>query len=61
MFLWLTPVAAAPQPNDPFYVNQWTFGQTTQYGMDVLRAWDFSRGKGVVVAIVDSGFIGASY
>ena len=61
LFVGVTAVQAAPKPNDPFFSTQWTFGPAKKYGMDVLRAWDFSRGKGVVVAVVDSGFIGAKY
>ena len=61
LFVGVTAVQAAPKPNDPFFSAQWAFGPAKKYGMDVLRAWDFSRGKGVVVAVVDSGFIGAKY
>jgi serine protease len=59
--LGASPALAAPRPNDPDFGSQWAFGPAKKYGMDVLRAWDFSRGKGVVVAVIDSGFIGASY
>ena len=59
--LGASPALAAPRPNDPDFSYQWNFGPAKKYGMDVLRAWDFSRGKGVVVAVIDSGFIGASY
>ena len=61
LFVGVTAVQAAPKPNDPSFSAQWAFGPAKKYGMDVLRAWDFSRGKGVVVAVVDSGFIGAKY
>ena len=59
--LGASPALAAPRPNDPDFGSQWNFGPAKKYGMDVLRAWDFSRGKGVVVAVIDGGFIGASY
>ena len=59
--LGASPALAAPRPNDPEFTSQWSLGPAKKYGMDVLRAWDFSRGKGVVVAVIDSGFIGASY
>ncbi len=56
-----TPALAAPRPNDPYFSDQWTFSSENKYGMNVLRAWDFSRGKGVVVAVIDGGFIGSRY
>ncbi len=59
--LGASPALAAPRPNDPYFGDQWAFSSGKKYGMDVLRAWDFSRGKGVVVAVIDSGFIGTRY
>ena len=59
--LGASPALAAPRPNDPYFGDQWAFSSGKKYGMDVLRAWDFSRGKGVVVAVLDGGFIGARY
>ena len=59
--LGASPALAAPRPNDPDFGRQWSFGPAKKYGMDVLRAWDFSRGKGVVVAVIDGGFIGSRY
>jgi len=59
--LGASPALAAPRPNDQYFSYQWAFGPAKKYGMDVLRAWDFSRGKGVVVAVIDSGFIGSRY
>lgn len=59
--LGASPAFAAPRPNDPDFGSQWNFGPAKKYGMDVLRAWDFSRGKGVVVAVIDGGFIGSRY
>jgi serine protease len=40
------------RPNDPLYLRhlQWNFGQ-----LGVHRAWNYSRGKGTVVAVVDTG------
>ena len=59
--LGASPALAAPRPNDPSYPSQRNFGPAKTYGMDVLRAWDFSRGAGIVVAVIDSGFIGSSF
>lgn len=48
----MQPVAAAP--NDEFYGAQWDFFET-RAGMRVPGAWDVSRGKGVTVAVIDTG------
>ena len=61
LLIGVTPALAASRPNDPFYKYQWAFGPATSFGIDTLNAWDFSRGESVVVAVVDSGFIGATY
>ncbi len=37
-------------PNDPRYSEQWNF---KRIGME--KAWDVTRGKGVVVAVIDTG------
>ncbi len=39
-------------PNDPLYLarRQWNFGQ-----LNVSRAWNYSRGRGAVVAVIDTG------
>lgn len=37
-------------PNDPLYPDQWNMEM-----LDMKKAWDKSKGKGVVVAIVDTG------
>ena len=39
-------------PNDPLYLarRQWNFKQ-----LNVSRAWNYSRGRGAVVAVVDTG------
>lgn len=48
-------------PNDPFFPNQWhlrNLGQSNGLpgaDIDPIRAWDFSRGAGVTVAVVDDG------
>ena len=50
------------EPNDPFFVQQWSLHNTGQTGgtadadIDALEAWDVEVGSSdVVVAIVDSG------
>jgi len=45
--------ALAAAPNDTFFGNQWGLGGTP--GVNVLPAWDRTRGAGQVIAIVDTG------
>jgi subtilisin family serine protease len=45
--------ALAPAPNDTFFGSQWGLGGTP--GVNILPAWDRSRGAGQVVAVVDTG------
>jgi len=45
--------ALAPPPNDTFFGNLWGLNPTP--GVDVLPAWDRTRGAGQVIAIVDTG------
>ncbi|MEN5117713.1 S8 family peptidase [Luteimonas sp. TWI662] len=61
--------AAAPAPNDPGFEVQWHFrapdgtietlapdpGVANRGGIDVLNAWQYGRGAGVVVAVLDTG------
>lgn len=48
---------AAPQPNDPLYAtHQWHFHDPIG-GVNAARAWNRSRGAGVVVAVLDSGVL----
>lgn len=41
-------------PNDPGLSQQWAFG-TTSAAINVRPAWDVASGKGVVVAVIDTG------
>jgi serine protease len=41
-------------PNDPLYNQQWGLFDATA-GINAPKAWDLSKGSGVVVAVVDSG------
>jgi serine protease len=46
-------------PNDPEYIKQWHyFAPTTNAisGINAPAAWDMTRGAGVTVAVVDSGY-----
>lgn len=43
-------------PNDPDFEKQWNFKM-----IDVPRSWDISRGKGVVVAVLDTGIAYEDY
>ena len=45
--------ALAPAPNDEHFTQLWGLGPTP--GVDVLPAWDRSRGAGQVIAIIDTG------
>ncbi|HYG06994.1 MAG TPA: S8 family peptidase [Stenotrophomonas sp.] len=48
--------ANAAAPNDPqFTPLQWDFTDATG-GVNALPAWDTSRGEGVVVAVLDTGY-----
>jgi subtilisin family serine protease len=47
-------------PNDPYYSssNSWGQGYYDMWGLKIIdmeHAWDFSKGAGVLVAVVDSG------
>lgn len=41
-------------PNDPFFSSQWSLTDMDS-GVDAVHAWDFSKGAGVVVAVIDTG------
>jgi len=43
-------------PNDPEYEKQWNLAM-----IDMPKAWDKSRGKGVVVAVIDTGIAYEDY
>jgi subtilisin family serine protease len=45
--------ATASAPNDSFFGQQW--GLAAAQGVDVLPAWDRTRGAGQVIAVVDTG------
>lgn len=49
-----TPVET---PRDPLWERQWALSSNPGVGIDLLNAWSFSRGTGVVVAVVDSGVV----
>ncbi|MBB3823733.1 serine protease [Xanthomonas arboricola] len=41
-------------PNDPGVPQQWAMG-TTSAGLNIRPAWDRTTGKGIVVAVIDTG------
>lgn len=45
----------AEAPNDQFFADRQNDLWDTVWGIDVLNAWDTSRGNGVVVAVLDTG------
>ena len=42
-------------PNDPLWSSQWHYFEPTG-GINVQKAWKRSKGKGVVVAVLDTGY-----
>lgn len=44
------PVEAAEVPSDPYFRYQWNMAQ-----LQIDKAWELSRGNGVVVAVLDTG------
>ncbi|WP_251145144.1 S8 family serine peptidase [Streptomyces sp. McG3] len=52
----MTSLAAAADPNDTEYRKQWDLFETAG-GMNVPGAWQKSTGKGVNVAVIDSGYV----
>ena len=54
------PASAAErpnEPNDPSWADQWSLATNPGVGIDLLEAWRYGRGKGVVVAVVDTGIV----
>ena len=49
-------MSAFATPNDPRYGEQWHYSNPTS-GARLPGAWDRSTGQGVVVAVVDSGYL----
>ncbi|MBJ6763947.1 peptidase S8 [Myxococcaceae bacterium JPH2] len=52
----LLELHASYTPNDPQYAQQWNLRM-----IDMPRAWERSRGKGVVVAVIDTGIAYEDY
>ena len=48
--MMLAPGVALAAPNDPFYPVQWGLAR-----IGAARAWDVTKGSGIVVAVVDTG------
>ncbi len=48
-------VRLAMTPNDPRYFEQWNLQQGPA-GIGAQWAWDFAKGAGVVVAVIDTGY-----
>ena len=48
-------------PDDPYYKYQWNFKDRTMGGINLEPAWDKTTGKGVVVAIIDTGIAYENY
>ena len=52
-----TPRPPAPIPNDTYWSQQANLGPAASFGVNVRRAWPYSRGAGVVIAVIDSGYV----
>ena len=54
-------VAAADEPpappNDSLWGEQWAYSPSPGVGINLLEAWRYTKGTGVVVAIIDSGLV----
>jgi len=45
-------------PDDRYYLTrQWNLGEAATGGISLERAWDVSKGEGVVVAVLDTGVV----
>ncbi|WP_444918599.1 S8 family peptidase [Microbulbifer sp. JMSA003] len=47
---------AMAEPNDPSYLSQWHYYESTG-GLNLPSAWDVTQGDGVVVAVLDTGYL----
>ncbi|WHI44919.1 S8 family peptidase [Microbulbifer sp. JMSA004] len=47
---------AMAEPNDPSYLSQWHYYESTG-GLNLPEAWDVTQGDGVVVAVLDTGYL----
>ncbi|MBI4325066.1 MAG: S8 family serine peptidase [Chloroflexi bacterium] len=43
-------------PDDPSFSTQWHLGDSAQGGVNATNAWEFTKGEGVVIGIIDDGF-----
>ncbi len=50
-----TRMVALATANDPSYSQQWHYQESTA-GINLPTAWDLATGKGVVVAVLDTGY-----
>lgn len=51
--LMMHPMAV---PNDPSYYDQWHYFEADG-GLNLPGAWDITQGEGVVVAVIDTGYL----
>ena len=56
-----SPAAAlsdrGPAPNDPRWSDQWSLSSQPGIGINLLEAWRYGKGKGVVIAVLDTGIV----
>jgi serine protease len=63
LMMYSAPNAAAAvearpaAPNDPLWSEQWNLASQPGVAIDVREAWRYGRGTGVVIAVVDSGYV----
>lgn len=52
-------IQASATPNDPMFAEQWNYhapAGDNRSGVNAPQAWDLTRGAGVTVAVIDSGY-----
>jgi len=48
-------------PNDPYFQYQWNLSGNSKGGINILPAWQISAGRGVIVAVLDTGIAYEDY
>jgi len=48
-------------PNDKYFKYQWNFSDNAKGSINILPAWQISKGRGVIVAILDTGIAYEDY
>ena len=48
-------------PNDQYFKYQWNLSGNSKGSVNILPAWEISKGRGVIVAILDTGIASEDY